>query len=527
MLIRNEVQKIAKISLKKEGFEGFDFQVLKSKEKAHGDYSLSVALEIGKKEKVNPMEVAEKIKQRLEKEGKKFFEKVEVLPPGFINIFLNHKSLEKLVDEVLRKRESFGNLELGKGKKIQVEFVSANPTGPLTVGNARGGPFGDTLANVFIKAGFTTEKAYYINDYGNQIKTLGHSVLKDDEAKYQGEYIDFLHNRLDKETDPYKIGKWASYIILKEVIKATVEKMNIFYDEWFSESWLYENKRVDKVLEFLKKNNLTYESEGAIFFKAKEFGDNRDRVLVKTDGKATYLAGDIAYHEYKFKDKKFNKVINVWGADHAGDVKGLEAGIEALGYKDKLDTILLQFVTIEQNGEQVKMSKRLGTYITMDDLLNDVPVDVVRFFFLQKSANTHLHFNLELALEESDKNPVYYVKYAHARICSVLLNSNVNITKIKKARYAHLLKEEAELNLIKEILRFEEIIEDTAKDYGVHRLPQYALELAAAFHKFYNDCKIITEDKKISQARIELTLASKFALNNILFIMGISSPEKM
>jgi len=527
MLIRNEIKHIVQKSLKKEGFEEIDFQVLRSKDRKHGDYSLSTALEIGKKQKTNPIEVANKLKQRLEKEGKKLFERVEVLEPGFINIFLNQKCFKELINEVLKKREAFGNLDLGKGKKVQVEFVSANPTGPLTVGNARGGPFGDTLANVLIKAGYTTEKAYYINDYGNQIISLGHSVLKDEQAKYQGEYIDFLHNRLNDEKDPYKIGKWAAYIILTEMIKATVERMNIHYNEWFSETWLYENKRVDNVLELLKKKNLTYEDEGAIFFKAKEFGDIRDRVLVKSDGKPTYLAGDIAYHEYKFKDKKFDKVINVWGADHSGDVKGLEAGVEAIGFKDKLETVLLQFVTIYQDGEQVKMSKRAGTYVTMDDLLNDVPTDVVRFFFLQKSFNTHLNFNLDLALDESEKNPIYYVQYAHARICSVLRNAEVNVSKIKKAKHVDLLKEEAEINLLREILKFEEIVEDTAKDYEVHRLPQYALDLSTAFHKFYSECKILNEDKKIREARIELTLAAKFALSNILDVMGISSPEKM
>ncbi|MDD2909802.1 MAG: DALR anticodon-binding domain-containing protein, partial [Candidatus Pacebacteria bacterium] len=245
------------------------------------------------------------------------------------------------------------------------------------------------------------------------------------------------------------------------------------------------------------------------------------------DKKTTYLAGDIAYHEYKFRDKKFDKVINVWGADHAGDVKGLESGIEAFGFKDKLDTILLQFVTILQDGEQVRMSKRAGTYITMDDLLNDVPVDVVRFFFLQKSANTHLNFNLDLALDESEKNPVYYVKYAHVRNCSVLRNSGINISKIKKAKHLKFIKEEREIDLMRELLRFEEIIEDTANDYEVHRLPQYALDLASAFHRFYNDCKILDEDKKIREARIELALATKFVLSNILSIMGISSPDKM
>lgn len=527
MLIRNEIYKIVKNSLKKEGLEELEFQVLRSREKKHGDYSLNIALEIGKKNKINPMEVANKFKDRLEKEGKKVFEKVEVLPPGFINLFLNHKCFEKLIDEVLQKKESFGNLSLGKGKKVQVEFISANPTGPLTIGNARGGPFGDTLANVLKKAGFETEKAYYINDYGKQIDTLGHSVLKDELAKYSGEYIDFLHSRLGDEKDPYKVGKWAAYIILTQMIKATVEKLNIHYDEWFSESWLYENKRVDRILEILKQKDLTYECDGAIFFKAMEFGDIRDRVLIKSDKKTTYLAGDIAYHEYKFRDKKFDKVINVWGADHAGDVKGLESGIEAFGFKDKLDTILLQFVTILQDGERVRMSKRAGTYITMDDLLNDVPVDVVRFFFLQKSANTHLNFNLDLALDESEKNPVYYVKYAHVRICSVLRNSGINISKIKKAKHVKFIKEEREIDLMRELIRFEEIIEDTANDYEVHRLPQYALDLASAFHRFYNDCKILDEDKKIREARIELALATKFVLSNILSIMGISSPDKM
>lgn len=527
MLIRNEIKKIALKALKKEGFENIDFQVLRSRERNHGDYSLSVALAISKKQGGNPMKIANELKERLEKEGKKVFEKVEVLNPGFINIFLNQRVFKDLLNEVLKKKEEFGSLDLGKGKKVQVEFISANPTGPLTVGNARGGPFGDTLANVFLKAGYETKKAYYVNDYGNQILVLGHSVLKDEKAKYKGEYIDFLHNRLEGETDPYKIGKWAAYIILTEVIKATVEKMNIYYDEWFSESWLYENKRVETILSFLEKNNLTYKSEGAVFFKAKEFGDNRDRVLVKSDGKPTYLAGDIAYHEYKFKDKKFDKVINVWGADHAGDVKGLESGVEAIGFKGKLETILLQFVTVYQDGEQVRMSKRAGTYVTMDDLLNDVSPDVVRFFFLQKSSNTHLNFNLNLALDESEKNPIYYVQYAHARICSVLRNAGVDINKIKKAKRADLLKKEAEINLMREILKFEEIIEDTSNDYQVHRLPQYAIDLASAFHKFYSECKILDEDKKIKEARVELTLATKFALSNILHIMGISSPKKM
>ncbi len=520
-MIRDDLKKIIKKSLEKEGFKIEDFQILKPREKKHGDYSLNVAFEVAEK---SPMEVAEELKKRLERE--KLIERIEILEPGFINLFLNRKVFEKGINEILKKRELYPVLKMGRNKKVQVEFISANPTGPLTIGNARGGPFGDTLSNVLKQAGYEVSRAYYVNDYGNQIMALGHSVLKDDTAKYKGEYIDFLHNRVS-EKDPYLVGKWAGKIILEEMIKATVQKLKINYDEWFSETWLYENKRVDKVLEFLKKEELTYVSEGAVFFKAKQFGDIRDRVLVKKDGKATYLLGDIAYHEYKFKDKKFDKVINIWGSDHAGDVKGLLAGVEALSYKGKLETILLQFVTVKKDGEKVRMSKREGTYITMDDLLNDVPVDVIRFFFLEKSFNTHLNFDLDLALDESDKNPVYYIKYAYARICSVLENAKIDVSSIKKAKHFKFLKEDAEINLLKELLRFEEVIEDTACDYEVHRLPKYALDLASYFHKFYSDHKILDENKRIRQARIELIVAVKIVLHNLLKIMGISAPSKM
>jgi len=522
MKVKEDIKKITEKVLKKQGFENIQIQVLNPKNKNHGDFSISCALEIAKKKGGNPIEIANILKEKLEKEKefKKSFERIEVVHPGFINFFLSHKYLEDYLDAILRNKNE---INIGKGKKIQIEFISANPTGPLTIGNARGGPFGDTLANTFKKAGFDVEKAYYINDYGNQIKALGHSVLKDEEAKYKGEYIDFLHNRIGGEKDPHKIGKWASYIILTELIKATTQKMNINYDEWFSESWLYEKGRVEKTLKQLEKLGYVYEEDGAKWFKAKDFGDSRDRVLIKKDGNATYLLGDIAYHEYKFKDKKFDKVINVWGADHAGDVKGLQSGVEAMDNGKKLDIILLQFVTVLDNkGQKVRMSKRAGNYVAMDDLLNDVPVDVVRFFFLQKSANTHLNFNIELALEASDKNPVYYIQYAYARICSVLKGK-----EFKKAKYINLLTEQEEIDLMKQLLRFEEIVEDTVNDYGVHRISQYAIDLAGAFHKFYSKHKILNDDKKLSQARMELVFATKKILKETLSLMGISSPEKM
>ncbi|MFA6347911.1 MAG: arginine--tRNA ligase [Candidatus Paceibacterota bacterium] len=376
-------------------FEIPNIQILKPKEIANGDYALSIGMEIAKIEKENPIEVANNIKEELEKiKGiDKIFSHIEAVNPGFVNFYLSQEFLDKQIKTILRNKEKFGNLSLGRNKKVQVEFISANPTGPLTVGNGRGGAFGDTLANVLAKAGYRIEKAYYINDYGNQINVLGHSILKDAEAKYSGEYIDELAIRFKDETDAYSIGKKAAKIILDNNIKKTTDRLNIHYDEWFSERTLYEKKEVEKTIEYLKKKGHTYEKDGAIWFRSSSFGDERDRVIVKSDGTKTYLAGDLAYHRYKFETKKFDKVINIWGADHFGDVKGLMAGVEALGHKGKwenylfafitkilrkkwqrrgnsLEIVLLQFVSVLKDGKPVKMSKRLGTAIAMDDLLD-------------------------------------------------------------------------------------------------------------------------------------------------------------
>jgi arginyl-tRNA synthetase len=520
MNIREEIKKSVAKALKSLGHgEEFLVKVLKPKEASFGDYSVSVAMEIAKKEGVNPFEVATKIKDKLDL---KYFEKIEVVNPGFINFFVSKEIVLNEIQEVLKKKEKFGDLNISKSK-IQVEFISANPTGPLTVGNGRGGPFGDVLANVLSKAGNKVEKAYYVNDYGQQILSLGHSVLKDEEAKYSGEYIDELALMI-KEKDPYKIGVEAAAIIL-DSIKKTVAGLNIKFDEWFSETSLHNKGEVSKVVELLKKKGFTYESEGALWFKSSMFGDERDRVIVKTDGKSTYLAGDIAYHRNKFEQKKFDKVINVWGADHFGDVAGLIAGVEAIGHKGKLEILLLQFVTVMKDGKPVKMSKRMGTAVLMDDLLAELPADVIKFFFLQKSNNTHLNFDMDLAREQSDKNPIYYVQYAHARITSILRSAGVS--SVKKINNVSLLTHSSEIELMKEILKLPEIIEDTALDYQVHRLPQYAIELATTFHKFYNDCHVLVEDEKLKEARLGLAYATKVALGNTLEVMGISAPEQM
>ncbi len=523
MEAKEKIKEVVEKACKKKGITCKEIKIERPSQEKYGDYA-AIPYNCCKKKRKDycgPSELSEVLEEtRKDKGFKKYFKRVEQKGP-FFNFFLSDNYLEEQLKKILDKKEKFSKLNNGKGKKVQVEFISANPTGPLTIGNARGGPFGDVLGNVLEKAGFEVEKAYYVNNYGNQILALGHSVLKDNQAQYKGEYIDQLNKRI-KEKDPYKAGEKAAKIILEEMIKKTTDKLGIDYNEWFFEKELHESKAIEKVINSLDKKGLVYKKEGALWFKSKDFGDERDRVLIRKDGTPTYLAGDIAYHSYKFKDKGFDKVINIWGADHYGDIPGLKAGVEALGYKDQLEFVLLQFVTLLDKGKELKMSKRKGVYVTMDELLEEVSSDVVRFFFLQRSAGTHLKFDLSLAKEQSKKNPVYYVQYAHARICSVLeqekksLNGNFE-----------LLKHPSEISLIKELIKLPEIVEETANDFQLQRLPQYGIKVAEDFHKFYRDCKILCDDKKMKEARMSLALATKIILKEVLDLMGVSAPEKM
>jgi len=402
MTQRQEISKLVQEALTSFHVkEDFELKIESPEQREHGDYSTNAALFLAKKIKENPLKLAEKIKSGIKSD---MFEKIEVLSPGFINFFISKEHTREHLKDILEKKEEFGCLSVGRGKKIQVEFISANPTGPLTIGNARGGPYGNTLADVFKKAGFEVEKAYYINDCGNQILALGHSVLKDNEAVYKGKYIDYLAERI-REKEPYLAGKEAADIIVDEMIKKTTDKMGILYDEWFSEDEMQKKGMVDKAVAFLDKKGFLYKKEGAVWLKSSDLGDKRDRVLIKSNGQKTYLAGDIGYHRYKFEEKKFDRVINIWGADHYGDVPGLQAGVEALGYKGGLDVVLLQFVSLLEKGRVLRMSKRKGVYVLMSDLLDDISPDVVKFFFLQKSTSTHLNFDLTLAKEQSSKNP--------------------------------------------------------------------------------------------------------------------------
>ncbi len=510
-MLRRKIEKLIKDIVKKE------VQLEHPAKAEFGDFSTNVAL----KAKIEPDKIIDKLKNN------DLFEKVAKAGPGFINFYLSKKALYNELAKILKQEDNYGQLDIGNNKKIQVEFISANPTGPLTVANARGGPYGDVLANVLNKAGFKAAKAFYVNDMGQQIIALGHSVLKDKKAQYKGEYINQLAKKI-KGKDPYKAGQIAAKHIIKDYIKKTTDKMGIKYDEWIFESDLHKSDKVDKILDFLKGKGLTYQKDGAEWFKSSKFGDERDRVMIKKDGAKTYLAGDIALHNYKFKDKKFEQVINVWGADHHGDVPGLMAGVEAIGYKDKLKIVLLQFVTILEKGEKQRMSKRAGVYVTMDELLDKAGNDATRFFFLQKSPDTHLNFSLDLAQEQSNKNPVYYVQYAHARICSILRKVVVGGSPPAKPRgLPPTPQHSAELNLIKQLVKFPEIVEDTVRDYQIQRLPYYSLELANRFHKFYENCRVLDKDKEIAQARINLVKATQIVLKNTLELMGISAPEKM
>jgi len=481
-------------------------------EQKHGDYSSNIALKL----KTDPAKIVSKL-------GSEMFDKIEIAGPGFINFFLSKEYLQKQIKEILKSKDKYGELKIGSKQKVNVEFISANPTGPLTLGNGRGGFCGDVIANVLQKAGYKVEREYYINDTGEQVRKLGHSVLGDSQAVYTGDYIEYLRKKI-KKGKADRVGEKAAQLVLKEMIKPTTRKMQISFDNWFSEKSLYKNKETDKALLFLKKKNLSYEKDKALWFKSKKFGDDKDRVLIKADGQPTYFLSDIAYLKNKI-DRGFKTLFFFWGADHFGYINRIKAAAEAFGFKkDNLKIIIMQLVRLIQQGKEVKMAKRTGFYVTLEELIDEVGLDAARFFFLSRAPGSHLNFDLDLAKEKSEKNPVYYVQYAHARVCSVLKKSAYpcNDFSVPKA-----LNHPSELALIKQLIKFPEAVEDTAKDYQTQRLPQYAVELAAAFHKFYKDCRILTEKGSLLKDRLVLVSAAQVVLKNTLSLMGVSAPQKM
>jgi arginyl-tRNA synthetase len=498
-----------------------------------GDYSCNVAMKLAKILGKNPKELGLEMIELLAEYARKneYINKIEIAGAGFLNFYLKDDYFQLLIDKINRLGSSYGRLDPEKKEKVMVEFVSANPTGPIHLGNGRGAPFGDTLAGILEKAGQKVWREYYVNDFGNQIKILGHSVLKDEKAEYRGEYIDKL-NKENKLTDAFEVGQWAAGKILEEIIQPSMENLGIKFDEYFSEKKLYESGQVEAAIKILQEKKLVYEKDGAVWFRAMEFGDEKDRVIRKSTGELTYFGGDIAYHKNKF-ERGFDRVINVWGADHHGDVKRILGAAAALGYENQLEIVLMQMVRVIKNGQEYKMSKRRGTYISVDDLIDEVGKDAVRFIFLMYSNNAHINFDIDLAKERSEKNPVYYVQYAYARICSILrksqtLNSKFQTNSKSEIQNLKLLADKRELELLKHLNKFPELIDDMAKWREVHHLPTYLIQLADKFHGFYADCQVIDEaNPAMTLARIELIKATKTVLAEGLRLLGVSAPERM
>lgn len=512
-------------SIVKKEFPDFNIELIKIEEAdiKFGDYSCNVAFIIAKENKDDPKNIAEKLMSILKND--EIFTNVSVAGPGFINFFIAPEFLQKEITNINKMGDEYGSSDLGKDLKVNVEFISANPTGPLTVGNSRGGIIGDVLSNIFQKSGWEATREYYFNDAGGQIDVLGHSILKDDEAQYKGEYIDNLANEI-KGDEPREVGKEAAKKIIRW-IKETTAKMGIRFDVWTAEGKdLRDTGKLDKIIAWLKENKLAYESEGAWWFKSTQFSDDKDRVIVKSNGDPTYFALDCAYHKDKF-DRGFDKAIDVWGADHHGDVARIKGFVKALGFEKKFDILMHQFVRIVKDGREVRMSKREGNYILVDDLLREVGKDVYRFFMLTYAPNSHLVFDLDLAKEKSQKNPVYYVQYAYARIHSILAKIKNEKSEIKNIDYKLLNKPE-ELALIKQLIKLPELVSEIVGDYQVQKLTTYAIRLAESFHHFYEKCPVINaESEELKLARSTLLEATQIVLKNTLDLMGISAPEKM
>lgn len=523
--IKNLIEKAIK-ELQKEGvfnkFEMPEIKVENPEEETHGHYSTNVAFKIAKLLKENPLKIAEKISNKVIGSALSdlSIKNIKVLvADSFINIYLPDDYLQEQVEKILKQKDKFGELKIGKGQKINVEFISANPTGPLHIGNARGGFCGDVLANVLEKAGYKAFREYYVNDMGRQILFLENS-LNDKEPLYKNPYVDEL-----KEKGIKDVKKAVKDIVGK--INKTTERMGIRFDKWFYESDLEKEK--EKALKIFEKKELTYEKEKALWFKSTEFGDDKDRVLKRSEEKTTYsedtyILSDSAYMINKF-ERGFDCLIIFLGAEHYGYIARLKAAAKALDFDpENLRPIIMQLVRLIEEGKELKMSKRTGAYITIDELIDEVGIDVSRFFFLIRSPGSHLVFDMDLAKEQSEKNPVFYIQYAYARICSILRKAE----GYKSKGDYKLLNDTSELDLIKQMIRFHEIIEDTAKDYQVQRIPQYALDLVTAFHKFYEKCRVIDEkNPKLTEARLALVKVTQIVLKNTLDLMGISAPEKM
>jgi len=530
--------------------EGLEIILERPRREGQGDYATNVAMLIARHWGMKPRDAAEIIKAHLGQS--EYVEKVEVAGPGFINFFLSDAWLTGVIKDILAKGPDYGKSNIGRGKKAQVEFVSANPTGPLHIGHGRGAAVGDATASILSFAGWYVEREYYINDVGLQTKILGRSVQsryfellgKPEHAPfpedgYKGDYIyeiaeEIIAEEGDKffslpteETLDY-FRDYALEVILNE-IKKDLEDFRVNFDVWFSEKSLHERGLIDEMVDFLKRRGLAYEKDGALWYKSTLFGDEKDRVLIKSNGEPTYFASDVAYHKDKF-DRGFDLVIDVWGADHHGYVPRMKAAVQALGKSpDALQILLIQFVSLIKGGKLVPMSTRAGQFVTLREMMDEVGVDAMRYFFLMRKCDSHLDFDIDLAKSASTDNPVYYVQYASARIHSIFKEAasrGVAVVDPEKVELSMLSTEE-EKALIKCLARFPEEIKKAANDLAPHILIYYVYDLAKAFHSFYNAHRVLGEENSLTNARLTLVRAVKVVLLNILHLLKINAPEVM
>ena len=523
----------------------------KPREEAFGDLSTNLAMQMARLAKTAPRNLAQTIVKHIKTEGT-YISRVEVAGPGFINFYLNNDWLYKTLRLIDERQEHYGEVNIGNGEKVMVEFVSANPTGPLHMGNARGGALGDCIASVLEKAGYNVTREFYVNDAGNQIEKFGISLearylqqlMGEDsipfpEDGYHGEDIidhvkDYINEYgtglLDKSPEERRKAL-VDYALPKNLqrIKDALTRYRISYDVWFRESSLYEGE-IEETMNILKERGYVIEKDGALWLSAEKTGLEKDEVLIRQNGYPTYMAADIAYHRNKFIKRGFDRVINLWGADHHGHVARMKAAMEALGIsRDRLQIVLFQLVHLYKDGELVRMSKRTGRAITLDDLLDEVGVDAARFFFNMKTSGSHLDFDMNLAVEQSNNNPVFYVQYAHARICSILRKlAEENIERIPSEEVnLTLLTQPEELALIKKLAEYPEELKMAAQTLEPSRLTHYVMDVASHFHRFYNACRVKGEQEDILQARLFLIHCTKIVIKNVLDLIRIDAPEKM
>ncbi|MGG3913926.1 arginine--tRNA ligase [Rossellomorea vietnamensis] len=518
------------------------------KEKSHGDYSTNMAMQLARVAKKAPRMIADDIVANFD-QSKASIEKMEIAGPGFINFYMNNEYLTDLIPLILDQDQEYGQSDAGNGERVNVEFVSANPTGDLHLGHARGAAVGDSLCNVLEKAGYKVTREYYINDAGNQIHNLAISVearyfqaLGQDKAMpedgYHGADIIGIGKKLAEEfgskyaevsdEERYKFFREYGLKIEMAKLQKDLEMFRVPFNVWYSETSLYENGKIDAALKTLRDNGHVYEEDGATWFRSTELGDDKNRVLIKNDGTYTYLTPDISYHKDKF-ERGHDVLINIWGADHHGYIPRMKAAIEALGFdRDKLEVEVIQLVHLYKNGEKMKMSKRTGKAVTLRELVEEVGLDAVRYFFAMRSADTHMDFDLDLAVSQSNENPVYYAQYAHARICSILRQAEEQGLASEDKIDLKLIGTEKEVDLLKKLGEFPQMIADSAEKRTPHRVANYINDLASAFHSFYNANKVLDEEnRELTTARLALVKVVRVTLQNALALIGVAAPEKM